>query len=272
MDCVAIIPARYRSVRFPGKPLAPLRGRPLIAWVVERVRAVSGVDLVLVATDDDRIAEAARQAGADVRMTSAELASGTDRVAAVARDLDCRIVLNVQGDEPLVDAESLSRALDAFHDADADYGTLRAPVMEARDLFDPNVVKVVVDEGGRALYFSRAPVPFPRAAWLAADNRPGEPAIGFAGVPQLPGPWWIHVGVYLYRSQALQRWARMPQSTLEQIEGLEQLRLLQAGETLLTFPTAHATPGVDTPEDLVRVERILAEDGRSDDEMGGAHG
>lgn len=273
MDCVAIIPARYRSVRFPGKPLASLAGRPLIEHVVRRVASVPEVGRVLVATDDERIAAAAVVAGAEARMTEPDLPSGTDRVALVAAGEDAEIVLNVQGDEPLVDPQALSEAIAGFAATNAEFGTLRAPVREARDLFDPNVVKVVIDDDGRALYFSRAPIPFPRAAWLAADNRPGEPAIGFAGVPELPGPWWIHVGVYLYRSPSLQRWARMPPSTLERIEGLEQLRILQAGETMLTFPMAHSVPGVDTPGDLERVERLLAAAAVSENvDTGGANG
>lgn len=257
MDCVAIIPARFASVRFPGKPLASLLDRPLLAWVVERAADVPGVDRVVVATDDERIAEAARAAGAEARMTPADLASGTDRVAAVAAGLQCDVILNVQGDEPLLDAVALGRALAAFRESDAEYGTLRAPLREARDLVDPNVVKVVVDDRERALYFSRAPVPFPRAAAAPRDDRQ-EPGIRFRELPPLPGPWWMHVGVYMYRHRALQRWARMPPSSLEITEGLEQLRVLQAGETMCTYAVGHAVPGVDTPEDLRRVEALLA--------------
>lgn len=257
MDCVAIIPARFASVRFPGKPLAPLGGRPLLAWVVERAARVPGVDRVLVATDDERIAEAARAAGAEPRMTPVDLASGTDRVARVARDERCELVLNIQGDEPLIDPRQLGRALAAFRQADTDFGTLRAPLREAADLVDPDVVKVVVDNRGRALYFSRAPIPFPRAS--VAEAEPESAAgIRFRELPDLRAPWWMHVGVYMYRRRGLERWATMPPSSLEMAEGLEQLRVLQAGETIHTYAIEHAVPGVDTPADLRRVERLLA--------------
>lgn len=273
LDCVAIIPARYRSVRFPGKPLATLQGRPLIAHVIERVRATEPVGKVVVATDDERIAEAAEAAGAVARMTPADLASGTDRVALAAREESAELIVNVQGDEPLLDPKELARAIRRFGESEAEFGTLRAPIDELRDLFDANVVKVVIDDRGRAMYFSRAPVPFPRASWLAADNRSGEPMLRFELDGDWRGPWWIHVGVYLFRRRALERWARMPPSTLEQIEGLEQLRLLQAGETMLTFPTRHSAPGVDTPEDLERVARSMASDASFDDrDTGGANG
>lgn len=273
MDCIAVIPARFPSIRFPGKPLASLLGRPLIAHVVERVRRVPGVGGVVVATDDERIAAAAEAAGAQARLTPPELPSGTDRVAFVARDLDCELVLNVQGDEPLIEPRDLGAALAEFAAGDAPYGTLRARLTSARDLFDPNVVKVVVDDHGRALYFSRAPIPFPRAAWLGMDGGPGEATLRFAALPAAPGPWWIHVGVYLYRRRALERWARMPPSELETIEGLEQLRVLQAGATMQTFLVAHSVPGVDTPADLRRVERLLAaEKAGTGAGVGGGHG
>ena len=165
MDCVAVIPARFNSSRFAGKPLALLAGRPLIQHVAERVTAVAGVERVIVATDDERIADAARAVGVEAMMTPESLASGTDRVAHVAEKLECSVVLNVQGDEPLIDPVELSEALAGFAAGDYQYGTLRAPLVDARDRWDPNVVKVVVDREGRALYFSRAPLPFPRKAW-----------------------------------------------------------------------------------------------------------
>ncbi len=257
MDCVAVIPARFNSTRFEGKPLALLAGRPLIQHVAERCAAVTGVGRVIVATDDDRIAEAAVGVGVEAMMTPASLASGTDRVAYVAEEIDCSVVLNVQGDEPLIDSHELSTALAQFAAGDDDYGTLRAPLVEPRDRWDPNVVKVVVDDDGRALYFSRAPVPFPRHAWLAATNVAGEPNLAFEPLPESPFPCWIHVGVYMYKRQALFEWARIPRSSLEKAEGLEQLRILEAGKIIQTFPVAEAIPGVDTPEDLERVQLLL---------------
>lgn len=259
MDCVAVIPARINSSRFAGKPLALLSGRPMIQHVAERCAAVVGVGRVIVATDDERIAAAALGAGVEAMMTPTSLDSGTDRVAYVAEQIECSVVLNVQGDEPLIDPAELSTALASFSAGGYDYGTLRAPLIEARDRWDPNVVKVVIDCEGRALYFSRAPLPFPRDAWRAAPNRAGEPLLAFE--PTLHGApaCWIHVGVYLYTHQALSAWARIPRSSLEQAEGLEQLRVLEAGRAIQTFPVAEAVPGVDTPEDLERVQRLLEE-------------
>ena len=257
MDCVAIIPARYHSVRFPGKPLATLQGKALICHVVERCQQVAGVTRVIVATDDERIAAAVQSMGAEARMTPADLASGTDRVALVAESERAELILNVQGDEPLIGVEGLSRALRSFSESDAGIGTLRTALTNPADLWDGNVVKVVVSDDERALYFSRAPVPFPRASWLAAENERGAEVIRFAAAPELPGPYWVHVGVYMYRRQALARWARIPPSALERAEGLEQLRALQEGETIQTYLVDETMPGVDTPEDLERVRQHL---------------
>lgn len=258
MRCIAVIPARYQSSRFPGKPLATLRGRPLIAHVVERCLRLERIDAVIVATDDERIAEAATAAGARARLTPADLRSGTDRVACVMDAESAEIVVNVQGDEPLFDRQGLDRAIAAFSDSEEEYGTLRAPLVEARDLWDPNVVKVTVDASGAALYFSRAPIPFPRSSWAAADNRAGTPELRFADPPRLPGPWWVHVGIYLYRRRSLLAWARMPESPLERAESLEQLRILEAGYALKTYPVEASPPGIDTPADLERVREFLA--------------
>ena len=256
MDCIAIIPARFDSVRFPGKPLASLAGRPLIHHVVERCREVSLLEQVIVATDDDRIAEAAEAAGAEAVITPADLASGTDRVAWVAERGQARVIVNVQGDEPLIESAGLERAIAAFRESDADFGTLRAALREPEDLWNPNVVKVVVDAAGKALYFSRAPIPFPRACWNAKESAPA--LLRFHHAPPLPGPYWIHVGVYLYRRHALARWAKLSPSRLERAEGLEQLRVLEAGETIETYEIEESVPGVDTPEDLERVREYLA--------------
>ncbi|HJO04844.1 MAG TPA: 3-deoxy-manno-octulosonate cytidylyltransferase [Acidobacteriota bacterium] len=254
-----MIPARMRSSRFAGKPLALLAGRPMIQHVAERCAAVDGVGRVIVATDDERIVDAAMDVGVEAMMTPASLASGTDRVAHVAEQIECSVVLNIQGDEPLIDPDEVSGALASFSAGGYDYGTLRAPLIDVRDRWDPNVVKVVVDNVGRALYFSRAPLPFPRDAWQAASNCAGEPLLAFDPAALATAPCWIHVGVYLYTHQALAGWARIPRSQLEQVEGLEQLRVLEAGKVIQTFPVAEAVPGVDTPEDLERVQRLLEE-------------
>ena len=263
MRSVAIIPARYGSARFPGKALAPVAGRPLIQHVVGRCLSVASLDEVIVATDDERIAAAATEAGAVARMTPEDVASGTDRVALVARDVDADVIVNVQGDEPMLEPGDLDAAIRRFGEGTAPFATLRAPLREARDLWDPNVVKVVVDGDGRALYFSRAPVPFPRDCWDGAVPGGGTAtsaaAIGFRSVPTLAGAYWVHVGVYLYRPTPLQRWATLARSRLERLEGLEQLRVLEAGETMMTYAIEAALPGVDTAEDLERVRGLLEE-------------
>jgi 3-deoxy-manno-octulosonate cytidylyltransferase (CMP-KDO synthetase) len=261
MDCLAIIPARYASSRFPGKLLAAVAGKPLIEHVVECAMRVPGPDAVVVATDDEGIAEAARNAGADVVLSSDDYASGTDRVAAVAARYPADVIVNIQGDELLLDIDAVGRAIERFRDADVGLGTLRAPLTERQDLWDPNVVKVVIDDNERALYFSRSPVPFPRAEWQAAmadgaeGGWPGA-LVAARGAAQ-PGTW-VHLGVYLYRSAALRRWADLPPSPLEIVEGLEQLRVLQAGEHMQTYLINEAVPGVNTPDDLHRAEAALA--------------
>ncbi len=272
MDCVAIIPARYGSTRFPGKPLATLLDRPLIQHVVERCAAVEGIAKVIVATDDERIVDAVEDTAAEAVLTTVAFASGTDRVAHVAADLGAEIVVNVQGDEPLLDADELGAALRAFRESGVDFGTLRAPLRAAEDLWDPNTVKVVVDGEGTALYFSRAPLPFPRAQYCrpAASTRQddtgtaGRGRLEFEDAPDFPGPYWIHVGVYLYRTPALLRWARMPRSPLEIAESLEQLRVLEAGERMHTYAVSESLPGVDTPEDLDRVRLALGDNSMDD--------
>ncbi len=263
MDCIAIIPARFASTRFPGKLLASLAGRPLIQHVVEGAARVRGIDATIVATDDERIGEAARDSGADVVLSRGEFTSGTDRVADAASRYSADIIVNVQGDELLLDAGAVAAALDRFRDSGAGFATLRAPLMERRDLWDPNVVKVVIDDNERALYFSRAAVPFSRADWRAAvaDLPAGESVA--AWLPRASGQGsvhgaWLHMGVYFYRAEALRRWAALPPSRLEKAEGLEQLRVLEAGETMQTYLIRDAIPGVNTPDDLERARAVFA--------------
>ena len=279
MRCIAIIPARYQSVRFPGKLLASLGGHSLIHHVVSRCRQVDILDEVIVATDDARIAAAAEEAGAIAVQTPTNVVSGTDRVALVADRFEAEIILNVQGDEPLLDPAELQDAVAWFQDAEADFGTLRSPLTSLEDLFDANIVKVAVGAAGQALYFSRAPIPFPRqhVEQIGARVRPGPrrsdgrrsvvtpvrgPVDRQARQQEevLEGPFWIHIGVYLFRRRGLRRWARLSPSALEAVEGLEQLRILEAGETIQTFVVSAAAPGIDTPEDLERV-RWMVEQG-----------
>ncbi len=219
-----------------------------------------GIDRIVVATDDERIAEAARATDADVVMSTGEFASGTDRVAAAASQYTADVIVNVQGDELLLDAESVGAAVARFRDSAYELGTLRARLADRQDLWDPNVVKVVIDDNEQALFFSRAPLPFPRAAWQATvTSSPGQEAAAvwprLVAEGEISAPVYAHIGVYFYRPEALRRWATMKPSRLEEIEGLEQLRVLEAGERMQTYPVAEAIPGVNTPADL---ERALA--------------
>lgn len=261
MDCIAIIPARFESNRFPGKLLASLAGRPVIQHTVERCLAVPTFEATIVATDDDRIGAAAEAAGAEVVMTGSEFRCGTERVAAAAERYDAGIVVNVQGDEALLDSVALGTALEAFRTEAVELGTLRAPLTDPADLWNPDVVKLVVDHEGRALYFSRAPIPFPRAQWRMdreANRAEATAELAFTGSPRLPGPFWMHLGVYLYRRDALARWAALPLSGTEVLEGLEQLRALEAGEVIQSYLVEEAIPAINTPDDLERARAAYA--------------
>ncbi len=234
MTVIAVIPARYASVRFPGKPLAPLAGRPMIVHVLEAVRGAKRVDRTLVATDDARIADCVRDAGGEAVMTSPAAASGTDRVAEVARYISADAYLNVQGDEPLMPAENIDRAVAALLDSPGRaIATLSWPLPAAR-AGDPDTVKVAVAEDGRALYFSRSAIPY---------YRNGEPG------------YRKHLGIYAYRASALAQVAALPPSPLEKAESLEQLRWLEAGQAIWVGEAAGDSVGVDTPADLAEAER-----------------
>ena len=246
-----VIPARYASVRLPGKPLLVIAGKPLLQWVYERAQG-SGARDVIVATDDDRVAAAATAFGAKVTMTAATHPSGTDRIAEVARFHGWReddIVVNVQGDEPLMPATLIDQvaALLQQH-VQAHIATLCAPVPTLQAFLDPNVVKVIADRHQRALYFSRAPIPWHRdgaAAGLASQS-------SHAGARR-------HIGLYAYRVSALRQLASLPPTPLEQAEKLEQLRALENGMDI-RIAEASVTPGpdVNTPEDLQRVAALLS--------------
>ena len=244
MRVVAVIPARWAATRLPGKPLAEIAGRAMIQHVWERVARCRSVDQVLVATDDRRIEEAVLGFGGKVRMTSPEHRSGTDRVEEAVRGLDADLVVNVQGDEPLIDPEAIAQAIAVLLAADdsVGVGTLAFPIASSVDLADPNLVKVVVDGRGRALYFSRAPIPFHRAS---------------AGGLARAGLHRGHVGIYAFRRAVLERFVSLPPGVLEQAEGLEQLRLLEHGIGIAVGQTERRTVGVDTAEDLERVRTEL---------------
>jgi 3-deoxy-manno-octulosonate cytidylyltransferase (CMP-KDO synthetase) len=236
LHTVAVIPARYHSTRCPGKILADIGGRPMIEHVYRRAAAAQGIDAVVVATDDDRIAAAVTCFGGVVRMTDASHRSGTDRIAEVARDLACDIVVNVQGDEPLIEPGMITQAVEALeHDRGAVMSTLRRRITFDPDVTNPNVVKVVVGTNGDALYFAR----------LLPLRHSG-------------GPYFKHIGLYAYRRDFLLEVAALPPTPLETSESLEQLRVLEHGFRIRTVETQYDSIGVDTPEDLERVRRQIA--------------
>lgn len=237
---IAVIPSRYASTRFPGKPLALIRGKPMVQHVVERCLEARSFDRVLVATDDSRIAEAVRSFGGEVAMTSPACASGTDRVAEVVRTVGLAsesVVVNVQGDEPALHPQALWALGQAFEDPAVQMATLvRALRDEERS--NPTVVKAVLDEAGRALYFSRADLPFQRDAGVTIER-------------------WAHVGIYGYRAATLARLATLAPTALEQTESLEQLRALGHGIAITCVKTKHGSAAVDRPEDVLNAEAAL---------------
>ncbi|MFO0679597.1 MAG: 3-deoxy-manno-octulosonate cytidylyltransferase [Polyangiaceae bacterium] len=242
MEVVALIPARHASERFPGKALVPIAGVPMIVRVEARVRRAEGIDATYVVTDDDRIERAVREAGGRVLRVDEACASGTDRIARAAGRLECTWVVNVQGDEPLVAPDVVSEVVRTLRRGDADIVTVATPMRSASEEGDPNVVKVVRDATGRALYFSRACIPHRTA--------PGDPE-GTVRPRK-------HVGLYGFRKDYLLRFAGMPPSPLEKTERLEQLRAMEAGHTIRVIDTDHDTVGVDVPADVAKVEAILS--------------
>ncbi len=236
---LAVIPSRHDATRFPGKPLALINGREMILRVAERAARCKKVDDVLVAADDERILRVVRNGGFKGVMTSGAHASGTDRVAEAAGNSDAEIVVNMQGDEPLMDPPSVDRAIDALlSDAALQVSTLATPIGDLVAFNDPNVVKVVFDDFHNALYFSRAPIP---------HNRDGRPS----------PPMFKHLGLYVYRREFLIKFSRMKPGVLEKTEMLEQLRILQNGVKIRVVPTDKDSVGVDTPDDLKRAEAML---------------
>ncbi|HKS43322.1 MAG TPA: 3-deoxy-manno-octulosonate cytidylyltransferase [Blastocatellia bacterium] len=251
---VAIIPARFHSTRLPGKPLLPLAKIPMIMHVVERARGARFVSRVIVATDDERILEAVRSHGGEARLTSPDAQSGTDRVAEVAATLDAELIVNVQGDEPLIAAATIDAAVEPLiNDSEIQISTTSEPINSIEDVFNPNVVKVATDAQGFALYFSRSPVPYVRLA----------PGLTLEQTLQrdttLLSNYRKHSGLYAYRSRFLQQFARMEQSRLERLECLEQLRALENGFRIQVVEVDHAAIGVDTEQDYERVKRLIEE-------------
>jgi len=240
---LAVIPARFASTRFPGKVLAPLAGKPLVAHVYERTRKARLVTDVVVAADDERIVEALRPLGIDTVMTRKDHPSGTDRIAEVAEKSGADIIVNVQGDEPLIDPSTIDAAIRPLLDNPGlPMSTVRRRIIEPERIENTNVVKVVCDANGRALYFSRCPIPYVRDA----ESRPDRPS-----------SHWQHIGLYAYRREFLLNYARMPQTALEKLEKLEQLRVLENGFPIAVVETSYDSLGVDTPDDLEKVRETL---------------
>ncbi|HEX8633689.1 MAG TPA: 3-deoxy-manno-octulosonate cytidylyltransferase [Pyrinomonadaceae bacterium] len=256
ISAVAIIPARFNSTRLPGKPLLDICGRPMIVRVCERALAARNVSRVLVATDDERIRDAVRAAGYEAMMTRAEHLSGSDRLAEAALALDAGVdlIVNVQGDEPQISPRAIERAVAALQDdTEAACATTCEAVGGAGDVLSPDVVKVVSDGQGRALYFSRSPIPYPREA----VRRFGSLAAALEIEPALLADFRKHTGLYVYRRAFLLEYARWPQSALERAESLEQLRMLEHGAKIRVVETEEKSTGVDTPADLERVRAMF---------------
>jgi 3-deoxy-manno-octulosonate cytidylyltransferase (CMP-KDO synthetase) len=256
LDFIVAIPARHAASRLPGKPLRAIAGEPMILHVARRALAAGALEVV-VATDDERIAQAVRDLGVTVCMTGAEHVSGTDRLAECAQLLqwpEHRIIVNLQGDEPFAPAAGIRAVARTLADSNAEMATLATPINDSNLLFDPNAVKVVRDANGLALYFSRAPIPWQRDR-LARD-RISPPAPGVLR----------HIGIYAYRAGFLRRFAGLPIGELERLESLEQLRVLEAGYRIAVGITPVAfPPGVDTEDDLLRANQHMSAGGAAQD-------
>ena len=256
---VAIVPARLASTRLPGKALIDIAGKPMVCWVVERARLARNVDRVIVATDSQEIADAVQSRGFEAILTSAHHTSGTDRVAEVAAQIsDAEIIVNVQGDEPLISPETIERAVDVMageisKQDGAGIVTTWEPIDSLDDLLNPDLVKVVVNENEMAIYFSRSPIPYPRDA----AKRHGSPEAALISEPELFKNFRKHTGLYVYRRDVLLEFTKWPQSRLEQIEALEQLRALEHGVKIKVVEACSSSTGVDTAEDLERVRGLV---------------
>jgi len=237
---LGVIPARFSSTRFPGKILAPLAGKPMLQHVYERASQARYLSSTIIATDDQHIFDVARGFGARVRMTRADHPSGTDRVAEVASVENAEVIVNIQGDEPLIDPAAIDAAiLPVAHDPDILMATLKKKIEDFSEIDNPNVVKVVTDRAGDAIYFSRCPIPF---------NRDGASGTTY----------YKHIGLYIYQRDFLLNYSSLPVGPLEQTERLEQLRALENGYRIRVVETEYESLGVDTPADLERVEKLFA--------------
>ncbi len=270
---VAIIPARFESSRFPGKALSEIAGKPMVSWVAERAQAARNVSRVIVATDDSRIVAAVEAGGFEAVLTGTNHTSGTDRIAAVARELEAEIIVNVQGDEPLISPETIERAVAALVDEAAEANTISEcvgivttweAIERAEDVLDPDVVKIVLGQDQRAIYFSRSPVPYPSDA----IRKHGTLEVALQKEPSVLSGFRKHTGLYVYRRDVLFAFTSWPQSELERSESLEQLRALEHGVRIKAIEASTRSIGVDTPEDLERVRQIFSRSERESNTEG----
>ncbi|MBQ27398.1 MAG: 3-deoxy-manno-octulosonate cytidylyltransferase [Nitrospiraceae bacterium] len=243
MSVLAVIPARFNSSRFPGKPLATLWGKPLIQTVYEAASQCSSVDHVIVATDNVDIEQCVQGFHGDVVLTESSARTGTDRVAEVTSRIPAEAIVNIQGDEVLLDLRLLEDLIDPFLESSAQMGTLCRPMTKLDNFHNPNVVKVVIDSAGKALYFSRSAIPF---------HREHENHVSISCNHSI----YEHVGVYIYRRQMLRKFAAMPTGILEAAENLEQLRAMEAGIAIQTWKTTYPSIRIDTHDDLMEAEKM----------------
>jgi 3-deoxy-manno-octulosonate cytidylyltransferase (CMP-KDO synthetase) len=256
MKKIIVIPARFASTRLPGKPLIDIGGKPLIQWVYEGACRSKLADTILLATDDERIRKAALAFNAEAIMTDPALPSGTDRVFAAIKDKEGDLVMNLQGDEPFIEASIIDRLFSAMEDGGTEMATLCCPITDDHEYQDPNTVKVVLDHSGFALYFSRSPIPYVRTpnSSTLRSNRATATEDGELRTPNLA---YKHIGIYAFARQFLEQFVSMPKSSLEEAESLEQLRALENGYRIKVLVTEYKGFGIDTPEDLERARQIL---------------
>ena len=252
---IAVIPARWASSRFPGKPLALIKGKPMVQWVFEQASKAESVSEVIVATDDVRILEAVSGFGGNAVMTSLDHESGTERIAEVVRDRECEIVVNVQGDEPLIPPGNIDRIVRPLLEGALESTvTLKILIKTCDELMDQNITKVVVDSSNSALYFSKAPIPWDRDEWGGEGD-----SMQNSSLHPLKPFWYKHIGLYAYKKKFLMEFGGLPESGLEKIEKLEQLRILEGGFKIKVVETDLDSIGVDSEADLAMIEKRLAE-------------